>query len=68
MSRQKSDHQLGVRIPAGSVIRTASDVRTFRLIDKKEEKYQADVFEAANGLREGYVALYGERISEKVPG
>jgi hypothetical protein len=55
-------------IPAGSVIRTESDVRAFRLIDKKEEKYQADVFAAANGLREGYVALYGERISKKVPG
>lgn len=40
-------------IPAGSVIRMASGFRTFRLIDKKEEKYQADVFEAANGLREG---------------
>jgi len=53
-------------IPAGSVIRTASDVRTFRLIDKREEKYQADVFAAANGLRDGYQALYGNQVSEKV--
>lgn len=49
------------------MIRTESDVRTFRLIEKKEEKYQADVFAAANGLRDGYQALYGEQNSGKVP-
>jgi len=45
-------------IPAGSVIRTASDVRTFRFINEKEEKYQANVFSAAAALREGYAGLY----------
>jgi carbonic anhydrase/acetyltransferase-like protein (isoleucine patch superfamily) len=46
-------------IPAGSVIRTASDVRNFRLINEKEEKYQASVFFAADALREGYMGLRG---------
>lgn len=44
-------------IPAGSVIRTESDVRNFRLTNVKEEDYKADVFSAANAMREGYKAL-----------
>jgi carbonic anhydrase/acetyltransferase-like protein (isoleucine patch superfamily) len=52
-------------IPAGSVIRTASDVRTYRLINEKEEKYQANVFSAAAALREGYAALYESTRPEK---
>ena len=50
-------------IPAGSVIRTASDVRNFRITNEKEEKYQANVFFAANALREGYLGLYSSSAS-----
>jgi hypothetical protein len=50
------------------VNRAEGDGRPFRLIDRKEEKDQADVFAATNGLREGQVAHYGEGISEKIPG
>ncbi len=53
-------------IPAGSVIRTASDVRNFRITNEKEEKYEANVFFAANALREGYMGLYSSSASGKV--
>lgn len=45
-------------IPAGSVIRSESDVRNFRLTHSKEEEYKADVHAAAKSLREGYMELY----------
>ena len=65
MSRIKSEHQLGVMIPARSVIRAEGDGRPFRLIDKKEEKDQADVFAAANGLREGQVLFMVREFQRK---
>jgi len=47
-------------IPAGAVIRSDHDTRSFRLIDLKEQKYKKDVFDASTALREGYRKLYSD--------
>lgn len=54
----KSDVPSHTMIPAGSVIRSESDVRHFRLTHSKEEEYKGDVHGAARALREGYMGLY----------
>jgi hypothetical protein len=46
-------------IPAGSVVRSSSDVRNFRLTNTKEIEYQKSVFEASAALRDGYRKFYG---------
>jgi len=55
-------------IPAGSVIRYDSDVRHFRFTNVKEEEYQRNVFEASSTLRQEYLDLYSDGVSEKVAG
>jgi carbonic anhydrase/acetyltransferase-like protein (isoleucine patch superfamily) len=44
-------------IPAGSVVRSNDDVRSFRITNVKEERYTKDVFAASSILRESYLAL-----------
>ena len=46
-------------IPAGSVIRSSSDVRHYRLTNVKEIEYQKSVFKASADLRDGYKKLFG---------
>jgi len=62
----KSNVPSHTMIPAGSVIRTESDVRHFRLTHSKEEEYKGDVHAVARALREGYMGLY-EFPSSKAP-
>lgn len=45
-------------IPAGSLIRSKTDVRHFRLVNIKEEEYQKGVAEASRAFRQGYLDLY----------
>jgi carbonic anhydrase/acetyltransferase-like protein (isoleucine patch superfamily) len=62
----KSNVPSHTMIPAGSVIRTESDVRHFRLTHSKEEEYKGDVHAVARVLREAYMGLY-EFSSSKAP-
>lgn len=48
-------------IPAGSVIRSSSDIRYYRLANVKEDEYQKSVFEASSQLRKGYMDLYAQK-------
>lgn len=41
-------------IPAGSVIRSGSDLFGLRVVSQKEDRYMKDVLKAANRLREDY--------------
>ncbi len=47
-------------IPAGTIIRSDIDTRSFRLTNLKEQKYKKDVYDASSTLRETYLKLYGE--------
>lgn len=51
-------------IPAGSVVRSATDIRNFRLTNVKEEEYERKVFESSAKLRDGY----REALSKKPSG
>jgi len=44
-------------IPAGSVIRSKDDVRNYRIINTKEQKYKKSVLEACAKVRQGYLTL-----------
>lgn len=46
-------------IPAGSVIRSSNDVRSFRLTNVKEIEYQENVFKSSAALRDGYKKALG---------
>lgn len=48
-------------IPAGSVVRSAMDVRNFRLTNVKEEEYERKVFESSAKLRDGYREVFGTK-------
>jgi carbonic anhydrase/acetyltransferase-like protein (isoleucine patch superfamily) len=52
-------------VPAGSIIRSGSDISQFRLTNVKEEEYRRHVFEASGALRDGYLALYSKGVPEK---
>lgn len=52
-------------IPAGSIIRSGSDISQFRLTNVKEEEYKRHIFEASGTLRDGYLELYSEGVPEK---
>ena len=52
-------------IPAGSIIRSSSDISQFRLTNVKEEEYKRHVFEASGALRDGYLELYSKGVPEK---
>jgi len=52
-------------IPAGSIIRSGSDISQFRLTNVKEEEYKRHVFETSGALRDGYLALYSKGVPEK---
>jgi hypothetical protein len=41
-------------VPAGSIIRSSSDVWGLRLVSHKEDRYMKNVLKAANQLREEY--------------
>jgi len=41
-------------VPAGSIIRSSSDVLGLRLVSHKEDRYMKNVLKAANQLREDY--------------
>ena len=45
-------------ILAGSVIRSHSDIRHFRLTNIKEEEYEKSVFEASSKLRRSYMDFF----------
>lgn len=47
-------------IPAGSVIRSNTDIGHFRLTNIKEDSYKESVHDASTKLREGYRRLYGK--------
>ncbi len=47
-------------IPAGSIVRSNSDLRHFRLTNMKEIDYQKSVFEASAALRDGYRRMLGK--------
>lgn len=44
-------------LPAGTIIRSKSDVISFRPVNPKESKYHESVIDTTSGLREGYLAL-----------
>ena len=46
-------------IPAGSVVRSGSDVRNYRLTNQKEIEYQKSVFKSSADLRDGYKKFFG---------
>jgi len=48
----------GTMVPAGSIIRSKTDVRHFRLVNEKEQSYREDVLEASHKVRRGYAELY----------
>jgi carbonic anhydrase/acetyltransferase-like protein (isoleucine patch superfamily) len=52
-------------IPAGSLIRSNTDILQFRLTNVKEEEYKGNVFDASAKLRDGYKGLYKDGIPEK---
>jgi carbonic anhydrase/acetyltransferase-like protein (isoleucine patch superfamily) len=52
-------------IPAGSIIRSGSDISQFRLTNVKEDEYKRRVFEITGTLRDGYLELYRKGMSEK---
>jgi hypothetical protein len=52
-------------IPAGSLIRSSSDIRQFRLTNVKEEEYKRKVFESSAALRDGYIRLLKEGVPDK---
>jgi carbonic anhydrase/acetyltransferase-like protein (isoleucine patch superfamily) len=45
-------------IPAGAVVRSNHDIRSFRITNVKEEDYKKDVFAASSILRESYRKLH----------
>jgi carbonic anhydrase/acetyltransferase-like protein (isoleucine patch superfamily) len=47
-------------IPAGSIIRSEHDIKQFRLIDLKDEKYKKAVYESTAAFRDGYLKIYGK--------
>jgi carbonic anhydrase/acetyltransferase-like protein (isoleucine patch superfamily) len=52
-------------IPAGSIIRSGSDISQFRITNVKEEEYKRHVFETSGALRDGYLELYSKGMPEK---
>jgi len=52
-------------IPAGSLIRSSSDIMQFRLTNVKEDEYKRKVFEASAALRDGYIKLFSEGGEKK---
>lgn len=52
-------------IPAGSVVRSSSDVRQFRVTNVKEEGYRQKVYDATTKLRDGYLELYKTGLPER---
>jgi len=52
-------------IPAGSMIRSGSDIHQYRLMNHSEQAYKDSVIDASAKLRDGYIRLYrGEGASE----
>jgi hypothetical protein len=45
-------------VPAGSVVRSSTDIRPFRITNVKEENYKKDVFASSSILRESYKKFY----------
>jgi carbonic anhydrase/acetyltransferase-like protein (isoleucine patch superfamily) len=52
-------------IPAGSVVRSSSDVRQFRVTNVKEDDYRQKVYDATTKLREGYLGMYRKGVPER---
>ncbi len=52
-------------IPAGSIIRSGSDISQFRFTNVKEDEYKTHVFETSGELRDSYLKLYRKDVSEK---
>lgn len=53
-------------IPAGSIIRSGSDVSQFRLTNAKEEEYKRRVFETSGALRDTYLKLCKKGVAKEV--
>jgi len=51
-------------IPAGSVVRSNHDVRSFRLTNVKEIDYQQSVFKSSAALRDGYRKFFSSAKSK----
>jgi len=47
-------------IPAGSMIRSGSDIHQYRLMNHSEQAYKDSVIDASAKLRDGYIGLYGD--------
>ena len=45
-------------IPAGSMIRSGSDIHQYRLMNHQEQAYKDSVIDASAKLRDGYLRLY----------